>query len=742
MATFFEEVILAGRKAPEMAPLAGDIPPAYLVMLASDTAGQWGTKPYSEFVALVNQVLGDPATPSTNPGTPTFPKIRFATTAGTYTNFRSLRTGTITANTSSPSVVGVGTLFTTEISIGDIIYSGTNLGTVLSITDNTHLTLTANSAATVNAATFSKPGIVGANDGLVWFQFNPTTGYWVKNTVLIDLTLYYSKLALDPKLLIIDKQFNNSITLNSPVYESDFGVTNKTWVKASSISARGLTGSIDITWATVKATLIAAGQVFETSPTGRVDCLKMNHLDSLVWNLTTNDIAVVSRTNRTGNYYTILEVNNGSPSAGSAFLAWNKQQAANGTFASKAFNGSITATRLRVGEVDPDFTTDPGDDDSNTDNDTYLKFNKIKVRGTFDGGDKDYTWDQVKASIISYNNTFVFEDSPQGYTDAIRVPRLWALCYDQTAMAFSMQRRINRFSQYVVLAEVDRGDIIQGEFLRDYTDQRVAAIETKLARNTTDGLSYAGERVSLKQLQQVQLTTIFYFSSYGVNQSIAYSSGLLYVADDMSDTLPGYATIAVYNYAQQIVKKTITVATGHSSDMSFHKGLNKLFVSNANGSIPGFIYRVDVDAGSIEHTYDLATVTKAENGALCSLDESTNRMWLTSTVGSDWWITPVNITTGVADYTKQFSVVKGFTGQGSVFNDGKLYILTSKSTGTPPYYDGYLEVIDTVAKTKTGQILIIENVREMEGIDIVYDDTAIPYFLIALADNAVVKVDM
>lgn len=51
--------------------------------------------------------------------------------------------GTITTTLSNTSVTGVGTLFTTELSIGDYLYtnSDTYIGRVLNIIDNTNLTL-------------------------------------------------------------------------------------------------------------------------------------------------------------------------------------------------------------------------------------------------------------------------------------------------------------------------------------------------------------------------------------------------------------------------------------------------------------------------------------------------------------------------------------------------------------------------------------------------------------------------
>lgn len=81
-------------------------------------------------------------------------KIIDAATGVAHAN-ADLKTGTITATIGAATVAGVGTLFTTEVAVGDKIYSGNVLiGTVLSIASNTALTLTANGAAAATAAAY------------------------------------------------------------------------------------------------------------------------------------------------------------------------------------------------------------------------------------------------------------------------------------------------------------------------------------------------------------------------------------------------------------------------------------------------------------------------------------------------------------------------------------------------------------------------------------------------------------
>lgn len=70
-------------------------------------------------------------------------------------------TGIVTASTGSAAVVGTGTLFTTELAVGNIVtkLSASSagydiLGTVLSIADDTHITLAANSAVAAAGVAF------------------------------------------------------------------------------------------------------------------------------------------------------------------------------------------------------------------------------------------------------------------------------------------------------------------------------------------------------------------------------------------------------------------------------------------------------------------------------------------------------------------------------------------------------------------------------------------------------------
>lgn len=114
----------------------------------------------------------------------------------TLTNF--IKTGTITVDTSSPSIVGVGTLFTTELVVGRVITDSadTIIGTILSITSDTIATLSTNAAVNVTASTYKSRTPVGTpgdvegdimTDGVYVYicsaAYDGTTAIWKRTAV-------------------------------------------------------------------------------------------------------------------------------------------------------------------------------------------------------------------------------------------------------------------------------------------------------------------------------------------------------------------------------------------------------------------------------------------------------------------------------------------------------------------------------------------------------------------------------
>lgn len=89
----------------------------------------------------------------------TFNNVGVITNTSPFGNGNTL-TGSLQFNSGSANVTGTGTLFTSELEVGDILYylTGTALGTVSSITNNTNLVLVSNSTVNYSGSVFKSNG--------------------------------------------------------------------------------------------------------------------------------------------------------------------------------------------------------------------------------------------------------------------------------------------------------------------------------------------------------------------------------------------------------------------------------------------------------------------------------------------------------------------------------------------------------------------------------------------------------
>ena len=127
------------------------------------------------------------------------------------------RTGTVTTTNSSALVTGVSTLFTTELSVGNIISTqgGVIIGTVAVITDNLHLTLLANTANVVSGATYRSNG-VGSGDSAIILGTH-TVSMDATNAVISAITMLTPIAANSSNLTVLSGKnltVTNAITFN------------------------------------------------------------------------------------------------------------------------------------------------------------------------------------------------------------------------------------------------------------------------------------------------------------------------------------------------------------------------------------------------------------------------------------------------------------------------------------------------------------------------------------------------
>ena len=132
-------------------------------------------------------------------------------------------TGSVTSNTTSPQVNGTGTSFTTDLSAGDLIkFSGNNLiFQVNTISNNTILNLTSNSALIVSTNTISKATnvAVGMTSGVRFFVNNSIVNTQIslsRGTVINSGASFIN---------VVRKTFNQSFTSNVVVTGSISGAT-------------------------------------------------------------------------------------------------------------------------------------------------------------------------------------------------------------------------------------------------------------------------------------------------------------------------------------------------------------------------------------------------------------------------------------------------------------------------------------------------------------------------------------
>ncbi len=132
-------------------------------------------------------------------------------------------TGSVTSNATSPQVNGTGTSFTTDLSAGDFVkFSGNNLiFQINTISNNTILNLTSNSAVIVSTNTLSKATnvAIGMTSGVKFFV----------NTAIVNSQISLSRGSVissgDSFINLTRKTFNQSFTANVSITGSVSGAT-------------------------------------------------------------------------------------------------------------------------------------------------------------------------------------------------------------------------------------------------------------------------------------------------------------------------------------------------------------------------------------------------------------------------------------------------------------------------------------------------------------------------------------
>jgi hypothetical protein len=134
----------------------------------------------------------------------------------------SVLTGTLTATNGSPTVTGVGTLFTTQVEFGDFITLGGVQYRVLSVASNTSLTLVSNFAGTTSSSLTSvsnlRPAAIdGTYAGLTIREFGISSA----NSITTTTTPAIIKVSLGPLAKYPGYYVNNDGFLDDAIYIQD-----------------------------------------------------------------------------------------------------------------------------------------------------------------------------------------------------------------------------------------------------------------------------------------------------------------------------------------------------------------------------------------------------------------------------------------------------------------------------------------------------------------------------------------
>jgi hypothetical protein len=185
--------------------------------------------------------------------TATFPPTVINAVSGTpnwssATSWIQYRSGTSIAVTNgSAAITGTGTLFTTELAVNDVIMfqssPGTIIGTVQTITDNTHLTLASNATVT-KTATYGRQHVPVSSDAVQIGNANAGAG--ASTNVQLDVagtcfSLTINSLATAQGLTHLTTNaltIGSSVSINNP---SNNSTANAWSINAGSATAASLT---------------------------------------------------------------------------------------------------------------------------------------------------------------------------------------------------------------------------------------------------------------------------------------------------------------------------------------------------------------------------------------------------------------------------------------------------------------------------------------------------------------------
>ncbi len=181
--------------------------------------------------------------------------------------YTTLKSGTISASTSSNIITGVGTKFTTEITNGMQLYSvtGQYIGYVISITSDLALTVSGNASTSVNGVQFTEyvnnahlmtngTNVYLVNNQNIYVTENGgSTWPSIKGNITDNCMWGFGAVNSSGTVYFYNGCYNKIYSLTNP------GTTNSTWTITDGYPSIGIYGAYIVSWAFISSTTILAG---------------------------------------------------------------------------------------------------------------------------------------------------------------------------------------------------------------------------------------------------------------------------------------------------------------------------------------------------------------------------------------------------------------------------------------------------------------------------------------------------
>lgn len=260
---------------------------------------------------------------------------------------------------------------------------------------------------------------------------------------------------------------------------------------------------------------------------------------------------------------------------------------------------------------------------------------------------------------------------------------------------------------------------------REYLPDVFGVNMSQVPVNPTVGVTYyPGKRMDLKPRGGLYLEDFFNVAT-GNMQGLAYGKGKVYVSWDIGG---GNTAFRVYDYFDGRLLKTVaSLPCGHAGDLDYDPYTGLLYVSTYGSNLLTMnVVNIDAANPSIVRVYD-------DKRGNISIDPEAKKMftaYLMPTAPYDLRITVSDMATGANEEPFFIKSLGNIPTQGSVYNNGKLYVLAGMTSLI-------IYVIDIATKSLDNTI-VRGNTGEPEGFALI-NDALHPFFITGFHNSTLLR---